>query len=210
MKKLAIIGSGDLGQQIAHHAIESDQFKVVGFFDDFKTTTEQVMGLPILGGTADILSVFQAGGFDELLIGIGYKHLAVKAKLYERFKDKIPFAKLIHRSCHIDSTAVIAEGCVIFPGCIIDQHAELHPNVLLNIGCSISHHTHIGAHSFLSPCVTIAGFVTVNTQCIIGINATLIDNINLCERIQIGGGGVVITDLNQPGLYVGNPVRFIR
>ena len=34
-KKLAIIGSGDLGQLIAHHASEDSKMEVVGYFNDF-------------------------------------------------------------------------------------------------------------------------------------------------------------------------------
>ena len=34
-KRLAIIGSGDLGLLIAHHASQSGEFIVVGFYNDF-------------------------------------------------------------------------------------------------------------------------------------------------------------------------------
>jgi acetyltransferase-like isoleucine patch superfamily enzyme len=62
----------------------------------------------------------------------------------------------------------------------------------------------------LSPRVALAGFVTVEEMCILGINATVIDNINIVSKTQIGGGSVVIKNIEQSGLYVGNPIRFIR
>ena len=37
----------------------------------------------------------------------------------------------------------------------------------------------------------------------------VIDNIKIHSNTQIGGGGVVIKNINKNGLYVGNPVRFI-
>jgi UDP-3-O-[3-hydroxymyristoyl] glucosamine N-acyltransferase len=80
----------------------------------------------------------------------------------------------------------------------------------MNISCTVAHDTVIGKHSFLSPSVAIAGFVNVKEQCIIGINSTIIDNITMTAKTQIGGGGVVIKDIDEPGLYVGNPVKFIR
>lgn len=210
MKKLAIIGSGDLGQQIAHHCKADNQFDLVGFFDDFKSTDESVNNLPILGGLNDILTCYNSDKFDFILIGIGYKHMDFRTKLYNELKDKIPFAKFIHSSCHIDPSAEISEGCVLFPGCLLDQHVQLAPNCLLNVNCSISHHSTIGAHSFLSPRVAIAGFVSVEAGCIIGINSTIIDNISIASGTQIGGAGIVIKDIIKQGLYVGHPVRFIR
>ena len=49
MKRIAIIGAGDLGQQIAHYISHSDAYKVVGFFDDFGVVGELRNGVPILG-----------------------------------------------------------------------------------------------------------------------------------------------------------------
>jgi sugar O-acyltransferase (sialic acid O-acetyltransferase NeuD family) len=210
MKRLAIIGSGDLGQQIAYHAETDNHYDVIGFFDDYKEKEERINNLPILGKTSDILDGYQKGFFDEILIGIGYKHLSFRTDIYHQFKDQVPFGKLIHSSSIIDPSSTIKEGVIIYPGCLIDQYVEIGENTLLNVGCTVAHDTKIGAHSFLSPRVAIAGFVTVGDCCILGINSTIIDNIQLANNTQIGGGGVVIKSIEQKGLYVGNPVRFIR
>ena len=44
MKKLALIGAGDLGQQIAWHAKQDGHYEVVGFFDDYATVGQQQHG----------------------------------------------------------------------------------------------------------------------------------------------------------------------
>ena len=210
MKRLAIIGSGDLGQQIAYHATQDNQFTVVGFFDDFKNRGVLVNDIPILGGLSDVSSQFKKGIFDELLIGIGYKHMMFRSDVFNKFKAEIPFAKLIHSNCLIDPSCIIQAGVVIYPGCIVDQNVNIGENVLVNVGCCIAHDSKIGKHSFLSPRVAIAGFVTIENSCIIGINATIIDNIKIVQQVQIGGGSIVIKNIEKAGLYVGNPARFIR
>jgi acetyltransferase-like isoleucine patch superfamily enzyme len=58
--------------------------------------------------------------------------------------------------------------------------------------------------------VALAGFIKIEELCIIGINATIIDNISIVSKTQIGGGTVVIESVENKGLYVGNPHRFIR
>lgn len=54
------------------------------------------------------------------------------------------------------------------------------------------------------------GFVNIKEQCIIGINSIIIDNISITEGTRIGGGTVVIKNIEEKGLYVGNPARFVK
>lgn len=208
-KTLAILGAGDLGKQIAHYALTDKHYERVVFFDDFFKNTK-VDNMPFWGTSNNIESAFNKGKFDELIIGIGYKHLNNKKGFYEKFKNKIPFGKLIHSSAWVDSTSVIEEGCVIYPRCIIDAKSIIKANSVLNIGCSISHDSVISSHCFLSPRVAIAGFTTIEEECVIGINSTIIDNLCVIAKSKIGAGSVVINSIDKPGLYVGNPARFIR
>lgn len=209
MKTLAIIGSGHLGQQIAHYAMADKHYAKVVFFDDV-TTEKTVAGCTVLGTSEAIESAFAQNQFDELLIGIGYKHLKVRAQLFEKFNTKIPFGTIVHSTVWVDPTAEIKAGCVIYPGGVIDAQAVISENTILNVSCTIAHDTTIGKHCFLSPRVAVAGFVTTGEQCILGINSTVIDNISIVAHTQIGGGTVVIKNIEQPGLYVGNPHKFVR
>jgi sugar O-acyltransferase (sialic acid O-acetyltransferase NeuD family) len=209
MKTLGIIGSGILGLQMAHYAIIDEHYDKVVFVDDFATEKEK-SGYPIIGNTNDVPKLYEQGFFDELMIGIGYKHLKAKKELYEKFANKIPFGKIIHSSSWIDFTSVVEEGCFVYPSCVIDANVVIKANTILNIGCTIAHDTIVGSHSFLSPRIAVAGFVTIEEQCFLGINTTIIDNICIKSQTQIGGGTVVIKSIGKSGLYVGNPAKFIR
>lgn len=208
MKRLAIIGSGDLGQQIAFHALNDDHYIPVGFFDDNISKKEKVMGLEILGGTNDVETCFKMDRFDVIMIGIGYKHFDLRASFFELFYTKIPFGTIIHSSSYVDKSCNIGEGVIIYPGCILDMNVTIKNNVLLNVGCVIAHDSVIGDHSFLSPTVKIAGFVNVGKKVNLGIGSVVIDNINIAESVKTGGGAVVINDLKASGLYVGVPAAF--
>lgn len=208
-KTLAILGSGHLGQQIAHYAISDKHYDTVVFFDDY-TSDKERDGFAILGKTNNLEEEFKNKSFDELIIALGYNHLNIKKELFKRFQHKIPFGKIIHSSSWVDASASIKEGCVIYPSCAIDAHACIGANSILNIGCTVAHDTHVGEHCFLSPRVALAGFITIDEMCILGINAMVIDNISIASNTQLGGGTLVIKNINIPGLYVGNPQRFIR
>lgn len=208
-KTLAIIGAGDLGLQIAEYAISDQHFENVVFFDDYKIDSQN-SNFPILGKTNSVEEHFMNKKFNELLIGIGYKHLEARQKYFNLYKDRIPFATLIHSSCWISKNAHIEKGSVLYPRCTIEANAKIRANNLLNINCSIAHDSVIEAHCFLSPSVSIAGFVQIGECSNLGINATVIDNVAICSNTQIGAGCTVIKNINKPGLYVGNPHRFIR
>jgi len=209
IKVLAIIGSGHLGQQIAHYAISDNHFDEVVFFDDYNKGA-YVNGYKLLGTTNDILIEYQKGNFIQLVVGIGYKHIDIRKEFFEKFWNVIPFATIIHSSCWVDKTAIIEPGCVIYPGCVFEPNVVVNHNTILNISCSIAHDSVVGSHSFLSHRVALAGYVKTNECCILGINSTIIDNINICDNVQLGAATVVISDINKKGLYVGNPHRFIR
>lgn len=208
-KRLAIIGAGHLGQQIAHYAITDGHYDEVVFFDDV-TKEKYICGHKVLGSSLEVEKAFENAEFDKLLIGIGYKHLEVRKGMFEQFKEKIPFGRILHSSSWIDSSATIMPGVVIYPNCCVDAHAKIDNNTVLNVSCTIAHDTVIGKHCFLSPRVAIAGFVAVGDSCVLGINSTIIDNITIIENTQLGGATVVIKNIETSGLYVGNPAKFIR
>ena len=210
MKRLAIIGSGDLGQLIAHHAQSDKQFRVVGFFDDFQTKGELVGLAPVLGGIAEVRAQYEAGGFDELMIGIGYKHPQFRSRCFEEFSGVVPLARLVHSSCILDPSVVVGPGAFLLPGCVLDKGVVIEENVLLNTACVIAHDTRVKQHTFLGPGVAVAGFVTIGASCFLGVGTVIVDNVSICPGVQTGGGAVVVKDLVQAGLYVGVPACKIK
>jgi serine acetyltransferase len=56
----------------------------------------------------------------------------------------------------------------------------------------------------------VAGFSTIGAGCNIGINTTIIDNINIISGGKTGAGAVVIDNITKKGLYVGVPAKIIK
>jgi sugar O-acyltransferase (sialic acid O-acetyltransferase NeuD family) len=205
MKRLAIIGSGDLGQLITHHAKNDNHYSVVGFFDDFEEIGTIKIGIPIIGKTREILELFKNDKFDCIIIGIGYKHMDFRKSVYMSLNGIIPFGNIIHSSAYIDSSSILGNGIFILPNCTIDKHVIIGDNVLINTGTVIAHDSEIKPHTFVAPAVNIAGKVVINECCVVGIGSTIIDNILIESYIQIAGGAVVTKTLTQSGLYAGVP-----
>ncbi|WP_338760796.1 acetyltransferase [Bernardetia sp. ABR2-2B] len=209
-KKLAIIGSGDLGQLIAHHA-KSCNFEIVGFYDDFQTQESAANKFTLLGKVSDIENDFEVNKFDEISIAIGYKHLEFKEQIIQiLLAQNIPLASIIHPSAYIDSSAKIGKGVTVLPHTTVDAGCEIEDGVLLNTGVCIAHDTKIKTCCFIAPAAALAGFIKIEKRCFIGINSTIIDNISICQDTKIGAGAVVTKSITEKGLYVGIPAKKIK
>lgn len=123
-------------------------------------------------------------------------------------------------------------GCVIGSGCFIGPFVEIQKNVVIGKNCKIQ------SHSFICECVSIDdecvishGVMFINDlfkigrpargdtsiwkptrigkHVSIGSNATVLP-VTVCNNVVIGAGSVVTKDINDPGIYAGNPARMLR
>lgn len=210
MKRLAIIGSGDLGQQIRHLAVTNGHFNVVGYFDDFIQKGSTKGNLPILGKTDEIIALFKENQFDFIVCAIGYKHKGFRKMLVESLESTVPFATLIHSTCIIDPSAKIGQGAVLYPGCIVDMNAQVSKHVIMYSACLISHDVMLGAHCMLSPGVKIAGFSKIGESVHLGIGTVVADSISIVNDTITGAGTVVVKSITEAGTYVGIPSKLIQ
>jgi len=206
-KKVAVIGGGDLGKQLLSLLKVDENSEFAGFYDDTLTKEDEKH---LLGGLNDIHADFKAGVFDYLMLAVGYKHMKFRAEFFNSVNQQIPFYTLIHASCIVHSSAIIGEGSVLYPGCIIDKNVVIGKNVLLNLGVIISHETVVGDHSFIAPGVRFSGFDQVGKSCFIGTGVIVRDNISIGDNITAGAGAVIIRNLEQKGIYVGNPAKKVK
>lgn len=195
-----------MGQQIAQHLRQTDGWLVAGFFDDW--ATETISPEPVLGTMAEVEAAYAAGQFKELLLGIGYQHMAYRQQVFnELIAAGIPFAQFVHPAAYVDDSAVLQPGVFVSPGCVLDLNVQLEPNVFLYPGCIVAHDTRVGAHSMLAPGVRLAGRVRVGERCFLGIGTTVMDGLTLAAEVRTGAGAVLVRSLDEPGTYVGVPAR---
>jgi len=123
-------------------------------------------------------------------------------------------------------------GCTIGDKCFIGPFVEIQKSV------TIGHRTKIQSHSFICELVTIGndcfighGVMFINDlfamgrpaggdtskwksthigdHVSIGSNATILP-VTIASNVVVGAGAVVTKDITKPGIYAGNPARFIR
>jgi acetyltransferase-like isoleucine patch superfamily enzyme len=123
-------------------------------------------------------------------------------------------------------------------GCTIGDKCFIGPFVEIQKGVTLGTRTRVQSHSFLCELVEIGedcfighGVMFVNdtfsaggpaggrrqlwrsthigNRVAIGSNATILP-VRVCDDAVIGAGAVVTRDIDKPGIYAGNPARFLR
>lgn len=123
-------------------------------------------------------------------------------------------------------------GCTIGDNTFIGPFVEIQRDVTIGNNCKIQSHSFvcelvtIGNHCFIGHGVMFINdlFETggpaagrkdlwkktvIGERVSIGSNATVLP-VNICNDVVIGAGTVVTKDISRPGIYAGNPARFIR
>lgn len=121
--------------------------------------------------------------------------------------------------------------------CQLDDGVFVGPFVEIQRGVRVGAHTRVQSHSFVCELVSIGShcfighgvmFVndlfregrpsaspsdwkatTIGDRVSIGSNATILP-VKICSDVVIGAGSVVTKDIEQPGIYAGNPARLLR
>ncbi len=123
-------------------------------------------------------------------------------------------------------------------GCSIGDNVFVGPFVEVQRTVNIGNRTKVQSHSFICELVEIGddcfvghGVMFINdlfanggpargnkklwkstrigNKVSIGSNATILP-VSVCDNVVIGAGSVVTRDISEPGIYAGNPARFVR
>jgi len=77
-------------------------------------------------------------------------------------------------------------------------------NVKIGCHCSIGHNSVIGEGTIITDCSMTAGSAIVGKNCYLCVGS-IIRRVKICDNVLIGMGSVVVKDIEEPGVYFGNP-----
>lgn len=209
MKDLIIIGAGDFGREVSWvvERVNEQQptWNLLGFVDDDLTIKECCIdGYPVLG-TTEWLTHKVEDVWVVCSIGSG----RIRKQVLERVlkQDNLYPATLIDPTVIIGRGACVKEGCVVCAGSVLAINAVLSEHCIVNLNCSIGHDTILDPCCTVHPGSNLSGKVMIGEQCDIGTGTKIIQGLTICAGCTIGAGGVVTKSIDEPGTYVGVPVR---
>lgn len=116
----------------------------------------------------------------------------------------------------VDPTAIVAESATLAPGSYVNAGAIVASGVtvgascMLNRGASVGHHTLLEPFASIGPGVTTGGACHIGRGAFIGVGATVAPEVTIGANAVVGAGAVVIRDVADGEVVVGNPARAVR
>lgn len=202
--KLLIIGASGHGKVVADIALKMNRWESIAFLDNNKSIKSS-MGLEVIGTSGEFYKYIE--GY-QIFVGVGdnVTRQKIQEKLVEA-KANIPV--LIHPTAIIGGEVNIGIGTAVMAGAIVNCSTNIGSGCIINTGSTIDHDNIIGDFVHISPGAHLAGTVNVAEGCWLGIGSIVSNNVNIAKGCRVGAGALVINDINEPGVYVGVPVRRI-
>lgn len=212
MKKIIIFGAGDAAELSHYYFTHDSNYQVEAFSVDSNYLPEEKVfcGLPVVPFES-ITNLYPPEQF-ALFIALGYSNLnqARKKKFLTAKNLGYELVSYVSSKATILNNHNIGENCFILENNTIQPFVSIGNNVTLWSGNHIGHHSIIQDHCFLASHIVISGRTQIGECCFIGVNATFRDNINIGEKCIIGAGTLILSNIDDNGLYIGSASKRSR
>lgn len=194
-------------------AVESSQagFNVVGFLDNnMEKKGKNFYGYKIFGGTDLVSEIVGSGNshiaFVNLITGSLIARYEVSKEIVKQGGHLVNF---IHPTVDLFMSKW---GCgnYVQEGVIVQAGVNVGDNNSFHMGALLGHETTVGNSAFIAHGVSVSGCCVVGDGTFIGTNATVLPRLRIGAWATIGAGSVVIEDVPDYAVVVGNPAKIIR
>ena len=107
----------------------------------------------------------------------------------------------------------IGKNVIVDDNTRISSHTFICPEVKIGKDCFIGHGVMFTNDKFSEGKINFESNKWLETNIgdnvLIGSNVTLLP-VRICDNVVIGAGSVVTKDINEPGIYVGNPAALLK
>lgn len=131
--------------------------------------------------------------------------------IVQRLPEETKYFTWIHPTALIMSDDIeIAEGSFIGAYSILTSNIKIGKHSLLNRANHIGHDCEIGNYFSAMPGVIVSGNVKIYDLVYMGNNSSVREKLSIHSMVTIGMNGAVVKHIEEPGVYVGVPVKKIK
>lgn len=172
-------------------------------------------GSYLLVGEADLIETYIQANKNQ----IGDMYVETTCR-----NSAIPLLEITHLSARIEPGSFIREhvdigkNVVVMMGAIINIGAKIGENTMIDMGAVLGANVKVGKHCHIGAGAVLAGVleppskksVIVDDYVLIGANAVVVEGVHIQSGAVVGAGSVVLEDVAQNSVVVGNPARVIK
>lgn len=213
LNKIVIMG-GVGGGQIATTVIEDmnrekPEWEIAGFLNDGQEINSILGKYPVVGRTEEAPDFAKKGYFlHYALHNAKVGHLRAERLKNMNISPEM-FPQLIHPTAYTNGAGSIGQGVLMAPYVIISFGASVGSFCHLYGNCMIGHDAKVGDFVSVSSNAVVGGYVNVGEGCHIGVNCSIRENVKIEKHAIIGLGSVVLKDVCEGEIAVGNPSKII-
>jgi sugar O-acyltransferase (sialic acid O-acetyltransferase NeuD family) len=209
-EKIVIWGASGHGLVAYDVALQSN-YDTIGWIDSYKETNTEVKSLKVLGGTTELLNLFNERVFSKIFIAISnnYTRFLAAQELLHQFNEDI-FINLVHPKATIGVGVEMGVGNLIMPNSVVGAFSKLGNFCILNTNSSIDHECIIHDYVSILPNSSLAGNVSVGARTCIAMGCNVVHNVKIGEDSLIGAGSLVINSIPELVVAYGHPAKIIR
>jgi sugar O-acyltransferase (sialic acid O-acetyltransferase NeuD family) len=128
----------------------------------------------------------------------------------QRLPKGVRFFTFAHPTALIMDDVEIGEGSFIGANSILTTNIKIGKHAILNRGNHIGHDCVIGDFFSAMPGSVVSGNVRIYDCVYLGNNSSIKEKLSIHSLTTIGMNGAVVKHIEEPGIYVGVPVKKIK
>lgn len=205
-----VVGGGGHAKVVVSVLRKLGSYRILGYTD--LNDRGAVLGARWLGSDDTLASLARDSKSLHCALGLGQVGLGnARRELWERLQPyRMMFPHLISPDAVVNSEVAVGQGTVVFDGAVVNPGVRLGSGVIVNTNSTIEHDVIVEDWVHIGPGATISGGSRIGAFSMIGAGAVVIEGRNIVDGCFVGAGATVISDLREPGVYVGCPARRIR
>ncbi len=211
--ELLIVGAGGFARETAQAvaAINAVRptWRLLGFLDDDPLLHgRRVDGLPVIGGTDLVQSLPDA----HVVVCVGNpRNYFSRARIVERLNlPDTRYATILHPSADISADSRVGPGSVLLAQVVLTAGVTVGAHVAVMPHAVLTHDVTVDDFATIASGVRLGGGVSVLHRAYLGSGALIREQVKIGAWAQVGMGSVVLRDIPDAEVWVGNPARRLR
>jgi sugar O-acyltransferase (sialic acid O-acetyltransferase NeuD family) len=211
METIVLVGSSRHAKVVIDTVEKEGRYTIVGLIDAFRSVGEKTLGYSVLGVEIDLPKLIVEYDVKGMIIAIGDN--SVRAEVAAKVVDicpELPFVSAVHPTASIGKEATLGVGTVVMAGAVVNPCCRVGQFCIVNTNASLDHDSVMEDFSSLAPGVTIGGNCRIGSYSAVSIGAVLRNGITIGEHSVVGGGSIVLKDVDAFSVTYGIPAKKVR